>query len=150
VTEAGAREPVRARRWPYLLCRGTTAGLALLSVTQAVLAGSFLSGHYDALMAHLTTAMVMVALAVVQAVGVVVLRRAGGPRSVMLLGLAFPVIMAGLAGLGMTRVLALHVPLAVLSVVGLLRLAAWVWRAPLPPRLRAADARHDRPVGALS
>jgi hypothetical protein len=125
--------------------------LGLLGVAQAVLAGSFLSGHYDALTVHLTTAMVMVAVAVVQAVGVVVLRRAGGPRSVMLLGLAFPVILAGLTGLGMTRVVALHVPLAVLSVVGLLRLAAWVWRTPLPARVPMADTVHpDRPVGALS
>ncbi|WP_426502969.1 hypothetical protein ACPPVO_35785 [Dactylosporangium sp. McL0621] len=118
---------------------------------KAVLAGSFLSGHYDALRVHLTTAMVMEAVAVVQAFGVVVLRRAGGPRSVMLLGLTFPVILAGLTGLGMTRVVALHVPLAVLAVVGLLRLAAWVWRTPLPGRAPAAAAvPSDRPVGALS
>ena len=150
MAEAGAREPVRVRRWPYLLCRATTVALAALAVAQAVLAGSFLSGHYDALKVHLTVAMVMVALAVVQAVGVVVLRRAGGPRSAMLLGLAFPLVLTGLTVLGMTRVLALHVPLAVLAVVGLLRLAAWVWRAPLPARSRAETARHDRPVGALS
>jgi hypothetical protein len=133
------------------LCRGTTAGLGLLGVAQAVLAGSFLSGQYDALRLHLMTAMVMVTVAVVQAVGVVVLRRAGGSRSVMLLGLAFPVILAGLTGLGMTRMVALHVPLGVLSVVGLLRLAAWVWRTPLPTRVPGVQAvPSDRPVGALS
>lgn len=122
-----------------------------MGVTQAVLAGSFLSGYYDALRVHLTVAMVMVAVAVVQAAGVVVLRRAGGPRSAMLLGLAFPVILAGLTGLGMTRVLALHVPLGVLAVVGLLRLAAWVWRTPLPARVAAVKAvASERPVGALS
>jgi hypothetical protein len=122
-----------------------------LGVTQAFLAGSFLGGHYDALALHLTTAMVMVAVAVVQAVGVVVLRRAGGSRSVLLFGLAFPLILAGLTGLGMARVVALHVPLAVLSVVGLLRLAAWVWRTPLPARVPMADTVHpDRPLGALS
>jgi hypothetical protein len=151
VTDNGARGPGRVRRWPYLLCRGTTAGLGLLGVAQTAVAGSFLSGHYGALTVHLTAGMVMVAVAVVQAIGVVVLRRAGGPRSVMLLGLAFPVILAGLTALGMTRVLVLHVPLAVLSVVGLLRLAAWVWRTPLPARAQPADAvRSDRPVGALS
>jgi hypothetical protein len=48
----------------------------------------------------------------------------------------------------MTRIVALHVPLAVLSVVGLLRLAAWVWRLPLPARARAV--RTETPVGALS
>ena len=151
MTDDGARDSVRVRRWPYLLCRGTTAALGLLGVVQAFLAGSFLSGHYDALALHLTTAMLMVAVAVVQAVGVVVLRRAGGPRSVLLLGLAFPVILGGLTGLGMTRVVALHVPLGVLAVVGLLRLAAWVWRTPLPARVPVASTAHaDRPVGALS
>jgi hypothetical protein len=150
VTRAGARDSERARRWPYLLCRGTTATLGLSSVTQAVLAGSFLNGHYDALKVHLTMAMLMVAVAVVQAVGVVVLARNGGSRSVLLLGLAFPLILGGLTALGMTRVVALHVPLAVLSVVGLLRLAAWVWRLPLPARARAGAVRPDGPVGALS
>jgi hypothetical protein len=84
----------------------------------------------------------------VQAAGVVVLARNGGSRSVLRLGLAFPVILAGLTALGMTRIVALHVPLAVLSVVGLLRLAAWVWRLPLPVRARAV--RTETPVGALS
>lgn len=151
VAEDDARSPGRVRRWPHLLCRGTTAALGLLGVAQAFLAGSFLGGHYDALALHLTTAFVMVAVAVVQAVGVVVLRRAGGPRSVLLFGLAFPVILSGLTALGMTRVVALHVPLAVLAVVGLLRLAAWVWRTPLPARPTMADSvRPERPVGALS
>ncbi|MEV7802178.1 hypothetical protein AB0O28_04435 [Microbispora sp. NPDC088329] len=146
----GVRDSGRVRRRPYLLCRGTTAGLGALGVAQAVSAGSFLSGHYDAVTVHATTAMVMVAVAVVQAAGVVVLRRAGGPRSVLLLGLAFPLILGGLTGLGMGRVLTLHVPLGVLAVVGLLRLAAWVWRTPLPARVQAAAPAHDRPVGALS
>ena len=151
VTDDGARDSVRVRRWPYLLCRGTTAALGLLGVAQAFLAGSFLGGHYDALAVHLTVAMVMVGVAVVQAVGVVALRRAGGSRSVLLVGLAFPVILGGLSALGMTRVVALHVPLGVLSVVGLLRLAAWVWRTPLPARVSMADTvRPERPVGALS
>ncbi len=145
------RDTQWVRRWPYLLCRGTTLGLALLGVAQAVFAGSFLSGHYDALRVHLVTAMVMVALAVVQAVAVVILRRSGGPRSVMLLGLAFPVILAGLSGIGMARVLTLHVPLGVLAVVGLLRLTAWVWRTPLPARSPVTEAIvAGRPVGVAS
>jgi len=143
--------PARVPRWPYVLCRGTTASLAALGVAEAAFAGSFLSGHYDMVMVHSVTAMVMVALAVVQAVAVVFLRRAGGPRSVLLFGLAFPVILAGLSGLGMVRVLGLHVPLGVLAVVGLLRLAAWVWRTPLPAGVQpAGTARENRPVGALS
>jgi hypothetical protein len=151
VTDDSAQKSGRVQRWPYLLCRGTTASLAALGVAQAAFAGSFLNGHYDVLMVHAVTAMVMVVLAVVQAVGVIVMRRAGGPRSVMLFGLAFPVILAGLGGLGVGRVLGLHVPLGVLAVVGLLRLAAWVWRTPLPARGQTADtAGHNGPIGALS
>lgn len=143
--------PPRVRRWPYVLFRGTTASLAALGLAQAAIAGGFLSGHYDALMVHLVTAMVMVAVAVVQAVTAVFLRRAGGPRSVMLAGLLLPLPLAAQGGLGMERVLGLHVPLGVLVVVAILRLAAWAWRAPLPTRVRAADmVRENRPVGALS
>jgi hypothetical protein len=143
--------PARIPRWPYLLFRGTTACLGILGVAQAVFAGSFLSGHYDVLRVHLVTAMVMVAVAVVQAVIAVFLRRAGGPRSVLLVGLLFPVLVAGQGGLGMGRVLGLHVPLGVLFVVGLLRLAAWAWRTPLPARAQPVDtARDSRPVGAMS
>jgi hypothetical protein len=134
-----------------VLFRGTTASLGILSVAQATLAGSFLSGHYDVLMMHLMTAMVMVAVAVVQAVIAVFLRRAGAPRSVLLVALLFPLLLAGQAGLGMGRVLALHVPLGVLLVVGLLRLAAWAWRTPLPARAQTVSAAQDgRPVEALS
>jgi hypothetical protein len=147
VTEDSARVP----RWPYVLFRGTTASLGILSVAQAALAGSFLNGHYDVLMAHLVTAMVMVAIAVVQAVTAVFLRRAGGPRSVLLVGLLFPFLVAGQGGLGMGRVLGLHVPLGVLLVVGLLRLAAWAWRTPLPVRVQTAGtAQESRIVGAPS
>jgi hypothetical protein len=144
-------DPAVRPRWPHLLFRGTTVCLGVLSMTQAVLAGSFLGGHYNALMAHLVTAGVMMAVAVVQAVVVVFLRRAGGPRSVLLLGLLFPLLLAGQGALGMGRVLGLHVPLGVLFVVGLLRLAAWAWRTPLPARAHVASTVQDSPVvGALS
>jgi hypothetical protein len=143
--------PVVRPRWPHLLFRGTTACLGVLSVVQAALAGRFLGGQYDALRAHLVTAGVMVAVAVVQAVIVVFLRRAGGPRPVLLIGLLFPLLLAGQGGLGMGRVLVLHVPLGVLFVVGLLRLAAWAWRTPLPVRVDAAGTAQDSPVvGTLS
>jgi hypothetical protein len=143
--------PRRVPRWPYVLLRGTTTSLAVLAVAQAVIAGSFLSGHYDALTVHLVTAMVMTALTVAQAVTVVFVRRAGGPRSVMLIGLLLPLLVAGQGGLGMGRVLGLHVPLGVMLVVGVLRLTAWAWRTPLPTRVQAVDtARDNQPVGALS
>lgn len=140
--------PASAPRWPYLLFRGTTASLGVLSVAQAVLAGSFLNGHYDLLRVHRASAMVMIAIALAQAVTTVFLRRAGAPRSMLLIGLAFPVILAAEAGLGMGRVLGLHVPLGTLLVVGLLRGAAWAWRTPLPERVALVEPA--RTVGARS
>jgi hypothetical protein len=141
-------DPARVPRWPYLLVRATTASLGILSVAQAAFAGSFLSGHYDLLNVHLMTAMVMVAIAVVQAVAMVFLRRAGGPRTELLVGLLLPLVVAGQAALGMGRVLGLHVPLGALLIVGLLRLAAWAWRTPLPARV--TTTRENPPVGVLS
>jgi len=144
--------PARVPRWPYLLVRGTSTSLGVLAVAQAVFAGSFLDGRYDMLAVHATTAAAMVAVAVVQAVTVVFLYRAGGPRRIMLAGLLIPLILAGQAGLGMARVVSLHVPLGVLMVVGLLRLAAWAWRMPLPARAAhpVGAVPDDRRVGALS
>lgn len=140
--------PAPVPRWPYLLFRGTTASLGVLSVAEAAFAGSFLNGHYDLLRAHLVTAMVMIAIALAQAATTVFLRRAGAPRSVLLAGLVLPVVLAAQSGLGTGRVLGLHVPLGVLMVVGLLRLAAWAWRTPLPDRVQAVEPA--RTVGARS
>jgi hypothetical protein len=115
-------------RWPYLICRGTTAGLALLGVGQAVLAGGFLAGHYDMLRMHLYSGVAMVVLALVQTVAVLFLRRAGGPAEVVRIGLILPVALAAQAALGMTHILLLHVPIGAFMVVGLVRMMRWVWR----------------------
>jgi hypothetical protein len=117
-----------ARRWPRVLCRVTTVVLVVLGVAQATVAGSYLSGHYDALRVHLVLGMVMVGVAVVQAVGVVFLRRAGAGRAVLVAGLLLPLMLAGQAALGMSRVVGLHTPLGVLVVAGIVQLAAAVWR----------------------
>ncbi|TVT21079.1 hypothetical protein FNH05_34160 [Amycolatopsis rhizosphaerae] len=133
-------DPVPRRRWPFLLLRATTVVLAALALVQTALAGGFLAGHYDALKMHSMTGMTMGALAVAQAVAAVFLWRAGGPRAVLVGGLALPVLLAGQVLLGMTRVLIVHVPVGALLVAGILRMAAWVWRAPLPSRAVGAPA----------
>lgn len=115
-------------RWPYLILRGTTAALALLGVGQAVLAGGFLAGHYDMLRMHLYSGVSMVALAVVQTVVVLLVRRAGGPAEVVRIGLLLPVALAAQGALGMTHILLLHVPIGAFMTVGLVRLMRWVWR----------------------
>jgi hypothetical protein len=115
-------------RWPYLILRGTTAALALLGVSQAVLAGGFLAGHYDMLRMHLYSGVAMVVVALVQTITVIFLRRAGGPAEVVRVGLILPVALAVQAALGMTHILLLHVPIGAFMVVGLVRMMRWVWR----------------------
>jgi hypothetical protein len=115
-------------RWPYLILRGTTAALALLGVSQAVLAGGFLAGHYDMLKMHLYSGIAMVVVALVQTITVIFLRRAGGPAEVVRVGLILPFTLAAQAALGMTHILLLHVPIGAFMVVGLVRMMRWVWR----------------------
>jgi hypothetical protein len=130
-------------RWPYLLCRGTTAALALLGLGQAVLAGGFLAGHYDMVRMHLYDGMAMVLVAVVQAVAVVFLRRIGGPADMVRFGLLLPVLLAVQAALGMTHLLLLHVPIGVLMVMGLLQAMRRIWRE-IPAEAWATG--HTTPV----
>jgi hypothetical protein len=115
-------------RWPYLICRGTTAALALLAIGQAVLAGGFLAGHYDLVLVHLYSGVAMIGVAVVQAAAVLVLRRITGSAELVRAGLLVPVLLLAQAALGMTHILLLHVPLGVLMVVGTFRMMSLVWR----------------------
>ena len=115
-------------RWPYLILRGTTAALALLGVGQPVLAGGFLAGHYDLVRMHLYSGVAMIAVAVVQAVVVLFVRRAGGPGGLVGPGLMLPVLLVVQAALGMTHILLLHVPFGVLMVLGTVRMVRMVWR----------------------
>jgi hypothetical protein len=123
-----------SQRVPHLLLRGTTVTLAALAVTQVALAGSFLSGHYPVLRWHFVTGMVMLAVALLQAVAVLLPGRRQRPRSMLIAGLVLPVVVAVQGALGMSRVLGLHVPLGVLIVVGIFRIVAWAWGTPVPVR----------------
>ncbi|MCQ4044516.1 hypothetical protein ACFOSC_30125 [Streptantibioticus rubrisoli] len=139
-------------RWPLLLFRTIATLEALLSLAETSLAGSFLNGHYDMLKAHRITAMVIVAVAVVQAVAAFLVRRAGRvPAWLLPTTLLLLIALVGQTGLGFSRVLAAHVTLGVIVVACLLLLTGWSWRTPLP----AADGgRHteaaDEPIGVSS
>nr|WP_296071879.1 hypothetical protein [uncultured Actinoplanes sp.] len=119
--------------------RGTTAVLAVLVVLQPILAGGFLSGHYDLLRMHRLTGFSLFAVALAQAVVVVFLVRRGGSRSLLGPGLMLPALVAAQAALGIFRILALHIPFGVMMVIGITHMARNVWRPP------AAD---DVPVAA--
>jgi hypothetical protein len=115
-------------RWPTVFCRFTSATLAVLAVAQPVLAGGFLSGHYDLVKVHLYGGVAMIAVALFQTVAVIIMHRTGGPARVLGIGIALPVLLLGQAALGMTRILLLHIPLGVLMVVGMVRMAGEIWR----------------------
>jgi hypothetical protein len=119
------------RRWPRLLARATTATLAVLAVAQAVFAGSFLGGQYNALMLHSVGAKFSTVLSVVQVIVLWFVSRTGGPRWLVVVGALVTVLLVAEFASGEVRLTALHVPLGVLLITGILQLTASVWRLPL-------------------
>jgi hypothetical protein len=126
----GKRMP-NGRRWPRMLARATTATLAALAVAQAVFAGSFLGGQYNALMLHSAGAKASTVLSVVQVIVLWFVSRTGGPRWLVAAGALVTVPLVAEFASGDLRLTALHVPLGVLLITGILQLTASVWRLPL-------------------
>lgn len=126
------------------MLRGTSTVLAVLVLTEVVLAGSFLSGHYPMLAWHRMIGAALVLFSLLQAVVVLLPGRRDRPRFVLTTGLALPVALALQAALGMFRILGLHVPIGVLMVVGIFRFVGWAWGTPLPHR--SGPAAADEPL----
>ncbi len=124
-----------------MLARATTATLAVLVVTQAVLAGSFLSGQYNALMLHSVGAKASTLLSVVQVIVLWFVSKTGGPRSLVAVGALVTVLLVAEFASGEMRLTALHIPLGVLLIAGILQLSASVWRLPLT--VRSAEQQLD-------
>jgi hypothetical protein len=92
---------------------------AALILTQAVLAGQFLSGHETWLRVHETNAGIIQLIGLVQlVVAVLVWRPGGGPGWPALTSLALLLAEEFQIGFGYARLLALHVPLGV-AIFGL-------------------------------
>ncbi len=123
-----------ATRPPLLLARGSTALLALLAVTQAILAGNFLGGQYDALMWHAIGARAIIIASAVQIAVLAWVWRAGGPRAPFFAGVVQTLLLVAEFATGELHSAAVHVPLGVLLVAGIIQLTAMVWRTPLPAR----------------
>jgi hypothetical protein len=121
-------------RWPLLLARATTAILAVLAVVQAVFAGSFLGGQYNALMLHSAGAKASTVLSVVQLIVLWFVTRSGGPRRLVAVAALVTAVLVAEFATGELRLTALHVPLGVLLIAGILQLTATVWRLPLTAR----------------
>lgn len=123
-----------AARPPLLLARASTALLALLAVTQAILAGNFLGGQYDALMWHAIGARAITIASAAQIAVLAWVWRAGGPRGPFFAGVVQTLLLVAEFATGELHSAAVHVPLGVLLVAGIVQLTATVWRAPLPAR----------------
>ncbi|MFI9537807.1 hypothetical protein ACIG56_31775 [Nocardia fusca] len=125
--------PVSAKRfptrWPIYLMRAAATGVAVVVLMQAALAGSFLSGEFEALAAHARNGGLTGLLLVVQTVAAFTCARRGlATRPPVLASVVQLVIVGVLFPLGEQRVLVAHVPLAVLLTVGVLQTTYAAWR----------------------
>ncbi|MER6125838.1 hypothetical protein ABT173_25060 [Streptomyces sp. NPDC001795] len=121
---------------------------AALALGQAVLAGSFLSGHYGALDLHALNATATGLTAVAQTVAALLLwRPGGGPRWPVMVCAALFGAEAGQIAMGYGRVLAVHVPLGVAIIACTLLMLVWAWRpAQHPDRSLRARSGEEEPV----
>ncbi|GHE05477.1 hypothetical protein GCM10010339_41470 [Streptomyces alanosinicus] len=125
------------RPWALALFRALVTCEAALAVGQAVLAGSFLSGHYGALDLHALNAMATGLTAVAMVVAALLLwRPGGGPVWPALTGFTLFGAEAGQIAMGYGRVLAIHVPLGVAIIACTFLMLVWAWR-PAAGRTRA-------------
>ncbi|MGI8333189.1 hypothetical protein ACRYCC_24815 [Actinomadura scrupuli] len=133
------------RRWTLWLFRGTVTLEAVLAITQAALAGGFLSGHYAMLDMHALGASATGVTAVVQTLAAVLLwRPGGGPGWPALASGALFAAEAAQIVLGYARVLVVHVPLGVTIIGCAVLLPVWAWRT-APASRPPAPARTRRP-----
>ena len=126
-------------RVPLLLARASTALMIAWALTQAVLAGNFLGGQYDALRLHALGARAVTITSAVQIVILAWVWRTTGRRGPFAAGAVQTLLLVAEFATGELRLTALHVPLGVLLVVGIVQLATMIWRAPVP----AGHARDD-------
>lgn len=115
--------------WIHLPFRVAISVAATLLALQAVFAGQFLGGTYDALGTHRENATVAGIAVLVAAVAAVPMWRPGGGRLwpvLACLGL-FGLIAAQIA-IGFARIIAVHVPLGVLIVVATVLLTVRAWK----------------------
>ncbi len=122
-------------RLPVLCARVSSALLVLLVLAQAVLAGNFLGGQYDALGLHAIGARATTITSAIQIVILVWVWRTGGPRATLPAGVVQTLLLVAEFAAGELRMAAVHVPLGVLLTVGIVQLTTMIWRTPLPPRV---------------
>ncbi|MFF0146146.1 hypothetical protein ATK36_0652 [Amycolatopsis sulphurea] len=116
-------------RWPRLVFRATTLVSAVLLFDQAVFAGQFLSGGYDSLQTHRENATYAGISVLVSAVAAVLVRRPGrGPWWPILGSLGLFGLIALQIALGFARLITVHVPVGVATILLAATMAVAAWR----------------------
>lgn len=108
--------------------------MVALALVQATLAGNFLGGQYEALMLHALGARAITITSAVQVVILAWVWRVGGPRGAFVGAVVQTLLLVAEFAAGEFRLAALHIPLGVLVIVGIVQLTAMIWRTPLPAR----------------
>ncbi|MEU8419498.1 hypothetical protein AB0C15_01295 [Micromonospora sp. NPDC048835] len=130
-TTSTPQQPATSSRrpWPIWPFRLTITTAAVLAFDQAVFAGQFLSGSYEALHLHRDTATATVAAIAASIVTAILWRRAGaGPLWPLPAAIVLFVLTALQTWLGYQLILAAHIPLGVTIIVLLVALTAAAWR----------------------
>ncbi len=140
--QAGSKRLVGApTRWAFRLVITLHAAAAF---TQAILAGRFLSGDYDMLRAHFINSQVVGAFGIAQVVVAVLYWRLGGGSGRPAIAAAALLALEPLQiAAGIKRIIGIHVPLAVLIIVGSVLFAVWAWQPSYGQRRPIVDG-HDR------
>jgi len=126
--EATASTP-GPRAWPRWVFRVTSTVSAILLFDQAVFAGQFLAGTYDALHTHRENATYAGLSVLVSTIAAVLVRWPGrGPWWPILGCLGIFGLVALQIMLGFARNITLHVPLGVATIALAAALAVWAWR----------------------
>ncbi|MEU6009339.1 hypothetical protein [Streptomyces sp. NPDC047453] len=113
--------------------RTTVLLLSVLLIAQVALAGGFLGGHFGMLEMHGGLARGIVGVALLVVVAAFLVRRAGGPSSVLGTSALLLIALLGQVVLGVMHSVAGHVVLGVLIVAAAAVLSQRVMTTPLPP-----------------
>ncbi|CAM3420133.1 hypothetical protein [Stackebrandtia soli] len=114
--------------WIIWTLRPLTALIAVGTIAQPVVAGLFITGNVNLLVAHLMIALALMVASLLLLIGTILYWRPGrgSARPILRSGVLF-VLILGQSALGAFRILELHFPLA--FVVGGVAsgIAAWAW-----------------------
>jgi hypothetical protein len=127
---AAATEPDRATapRWPRWVFRVTSTAAAIMLFNQAVFAGQFLDGAFPLLHVHRENATYAGIVVVVSAIAAVLQRWPGrGPWWPILASVAIFGLIAVQIILGFARIISVHIPLGVATIMLATGLAVWAW-----------------------